>query len=162
MSGQLICRDICAYYIPPAHIPAAPLRPMLHSSKRARGAQRANLKAAKQPRTAPPAQPVRNAVHDGLGPGMLSVPACGAPIMTTMVLIFKLEALPVVSSPGIVAAARATTFREARRALRCRFSTCHHDDLVMVVLPSVKGANDSCPGVTYLPRDQARTVIHES
>ena len=74
----------------------------------------------------------------------------------------KLEALPVVSSPGIVAAARATTFREARRALRCRFSTCHHDDLVMVVLPSVKGANDSCPGVTYLPRDQARTVIHES
>ena len=27
-------------------------------------------------------------LHDGLGPGMLSAPACGAPIMTTMVLIF--------------------------------------------------------------------------
>ena len=109
MSGQIICPEICAYYISPAHIPAAPLRPMLNSSKRARGAQRANLKAAKQPRTAPPAQPVRNAVHDGCAPGMLSAHACGAPILTTAVLMFT--AMSAVqfwkSAPSIAEEAKA-------------------------------------------------------
>ena len=109
MSGQVICPEICAYYISPAHIPAAPLRPMLNSSKRARGAQRANLKAAKQPRTAPPAQPVRNAVHDGCAPGMLSAHACGAPILTTAVLMFT--AMSAVqfwkSAPSIAEEAKA-------------------------------------------------------
>ena len=56
----------------------------------------------------------------------------------------KLEGLPVVGLPGIVAAARSTTFNEARRALGCHFSTCHADDLVMQVLPSLYMPNSSC------------------
>ena len=109
MSGQVIVsRDMRILYPARPHS-RAPLRPMLHSSKRARGAQRANLKAAKQPRTAPPAQPVRNAVHDGCAPGMLSAHACGAPILTTAVLMFT--AMSAVqfwkSAPSIAEEAKA-------------------------------------------------------
>ena len=108
----------------PARIPAAPLRPMLHSSKRARGAQRANLKAAKQPRTTPPAQRVRNAVHDGCAPGMLSADACGAPFLTTAVLMFT--SMSVVhfwrSAPSISEEAKA--FAKAIQRMHNIFRAC--------------------------------------